>query len=63
MEVGEIRGGHFEARALRKPGRIIPDLQYDRMTSLLAPYGNAEALAVARGLDDKIEKLMRDAAG
>jgi hypothetical protein len=29
---------------------------------LLAPYGNAEALAVARELDVKIEKLMRDAA-
>lgn len=36
---------------------------YDRMTSLLAPYGSADALAVARSLDDKIEKLMRDAAG
>jgi hypothetical protein len=38
-------------------------LQHDRMTSLLAPYRSAEALAVARSLDDKIEKLMRDAAG
>jgi uncharacterized protein (DUF302 family) len=37
-------------------------LGYDRMASLLAPYGNAEALAVARELDAKIEKLMRDAA-
>jgi hypothetical protein len=26
-------------------------LTYDRMSSLLAPYGNAEALAVARDLD------------
>jgi hypothetical protein len=34
----------------------------DNMASLLAPYGNAEALAVARELDAKIEKLMRDAA-
>ena len=37
-------------------------LGYDKMASLLAPYGNAEALAVARELDVKIEKLMRDAA-
>ena len=37
-------------------------LGYDKMASLLAPYGNAEALAVARELDAKIEKLMRDAA-
>lgn len=38
-------------------------LGYDRMTSLLAPYGSADTLAVARRLDDKIEKLMRDVAG
>jgi uncharacterized protein (DUF302 family) len=38
-------------------------LGYDRMASFLAPYGNAAALAVARDLDGKIEKLMRDAAG
>jgi hypothetical protein len=37
-------------------------LGYDKMASLLAPYGNAVALAVARELDAKIEKLMRDAA-
>jgi uncharacterized protein (DUF302 family) len=37
-------------------------LGYDKMASFLAPYGNAEALAVARELDAKIEKLMRDAA-
>jgi hypothetical protein len=37
-------------------------LGYDKMASLLAPYGNAEALAVARELDAKIEKLMRNAA-
>jgi len=37
-------------------------LGYDRMASLLATYDNAEALAVARELDAKIEKLMRDAA-
>jgi hypothetical protein len=38
-------------------------LGYDRMASFLAPYGNAAALAVARDLDSKIERMMRDAAG
>ncbi len=37
-------------------------LSYDRMTSLLAPYGSAEALAVARDLDSKIENLLRESA-
>jgi uncharacterized protein (DUF302 family) len=36
-------------------------LTYDRMSSLLAPYGNAEALPVARNLDSKIERLLREA--
>jgi uncharacterized protein (DUF302 family) len=34
-------------------------LTYDKMASLLAPYRNAEALAVARDLDSKIESLLR----
>jgi uncharacterized protein (DUF302 family) len=38
-------------------------LSYDRMASLLAPYGSAEALAVARDLDSKIENLLREFAG
>ena len=38
-------------------------LGYDRMATFLAPYGNAEALVVARDLDGKIERLMHDAAG
>jgi uncharacterized protein (DUF302 family) len=33
-------------------------LTYDKMASLLAPYGNAEALTVARDLDSKIERLL-----
>src|SRR6267154_1339465 len=33
-------------------------LSYDRMASLLAPYGNMEATAVARDLDSKIENLL-----
>ena len=37
-------------------------LSYDKMSSLLTPYGNAEALAVARDLDAKIERLLRESA-
>jgi uncharacterized protein (DUF302 family) len=37
-------------------------LTYDRMVSLLAPYGNPDALAVARDLDSKIENLLRHSA-
>jgi uncharacterized protein (DUF302 family) len=37
-------------------------LSYDRMANFLAPYGNAQALAVARDLDAKIETLLRDSA-
>jgi uncharacterized protein (DUF302 family) len=35
---------------------------YDRMASLLAPYGNHDALQVAQNLDKKIEDLLRQAA-
>jgi uncharacterized protein (DUF302 family) len=37
-------------------------LSYDKMTSLLAPYGNAAATAVARDLDSKVEHLLRESA-
>jgi uncharacterized protein (DUF302 family) len=37
-------------------------LSYDKMASLLAPYGNANALAVARDLDSKVENLLRESA-
>jgi len=37
-------------------------LSYDRMASLLAPYGNFDALEVARNLDTKVEDLLRHAA-
>lgn len=37
-------------------------LSYDKMASLLAPYGNPDALAVARDLDAKIEALLRESA-
>ena len=44
-----------------RPGGV--QLSYDTMASLLAPYGNAEALRVARDLDDKVGQLMAEAAG
>jgi uncharacterized protein (DUF302 family) len=37
-------------------------LTYDRMVTLLAPYGNSDALKVAQDLDLKVEKLMNEAA-
>jgi len=37
-------------------------LSYDRMASFLVPYGNRDALEVARNLDKKIEDLLRQAA-
>jgi uncharacterized protein (DUF302 family) len=39
------------------------NVSYDRVAGVLAPYGNAEANAVARELDEKVEGLMRRAAG
>jgi uncharacterized protein (DUF302 family) len=35
-------------------------LSYDKMASFLAPYKNSNALNVARDLDSKIEKLLRE---
>jgi uncharacterized protein (DUF302 family) len=37
-------------------------VSYDRMASFLAPYGNANALEVARDLDAKVEDILRQAA-
>jgi uncharacterized protein (DUF302 family) len=37
-------------------------ISYDRMASLLAPYGNRDALHVARDLDAKVEEVLRQAA-
>ena len=37
-------------------------LSYDKMVSLLASYGNQDALKVAQDLDHKVEKLLNDAA-
>jgi uncharacterized protein (DUF302 family) len=38
-------------------------LSYDRVASAIAPYGNAEASAVAQALDDSVLRLLHDAAG
>src|SRR6201993_850897 len=38
-------------------------ISYDRMVSLLAPYRDSDALAVARDLDKKVEALLSEAAG
>ena len=37
-------------------------LSYDTMASLLSPYKNLDAVAVARDLDSKIEALLREPA-
>ena len=37
-------------------------ISYDRMVSLLAPYRNSDALAVARNLDKKVEGVLLEAA-
>src|SRR5271168_3810871 len=38
------------------------NLSYDRMASLLAPYGDRDALSIARDLDVKVEDVLRQAA-
>jgi uncharacterized protein (DUF302 family) len=37
-------------------------LSYDEMASVLAPYGNAEALKIARDLDAKVKRLLKSAS-
>lgn len=37
-------------------------LSYDRISTFLAPYGNADALQVAQDLDKKVEGLLKQAA-
>jgi hypothetical protein len=60
---------HVPAAAAYAPVSILAversdgvHLSCDKMASLLAPYANPDALAVARGLDAKIESLLREAA-
>ena len=36
-------------------------ISYDRMASYLAPYGNSDALQVARNLDAKVERILTEA--
>ena len=36
-------------------------LSYDEMAGFLAPYGNAEALKIARDLDEKVKRLLESA--
>ena len=37
-------------------------ISYDRMASLLAPYGDEDALSVSRDLDANVEDVLRQAA-
>lgn len=37
-------------------------LSYDQLASLLAPYGNAEAVEIARDLDVKVRRLLQEAS-
>ena len=37
-------------------------LSYDRISTFLAPYGDADALQVAKDLDKKVEDLLKQAA-
>jgi uncharacterized protein (DUF302 family) len=37
-------------------------ISYDKMASYLAPYGNSDALEVARELDAKVERILTTAA-
>jgi len=37
-------------------------ISYDRMASLLAPYGVLDALSIARDLDVRVENMLRQAA-
>lgn len=37
-------------------------LSYDEMASCLEPYGDAQALSIARDLDAKVKRLLQDAA-
>jgi uncharacterized protein (DUF302 family) len=60
---------HVPDAAAYAPVTILADerpdgvhLTYDKMVSFLAPYGNQDALAVARDLDTKVENLLRESA-
>jgi hypothetical protein len=42
--------------------KIGVHISYDRMASLLAPYGDRDVLGVARGLDAKVDDVLSQAA-
>ena len=44
----------------RRPDGVY--LSYDEMASLLAPYGNAEAVEIAGDLDIKVRRMLQDAS-
>ena len=44
----------------RRPDGV--HLSYDEMASLLAPYGNAEAVEIAGDLDIKVRRILQDAS-
>ena len=59
----------FRTRALTRRLQVLVDerldgvhLSYDRMSSFLKPYGDTEALKVAKDLDAKVEALLASAA-
>ncbi|HEV8415195.1 MAG TPA: DUF302 domain-containing protein [Bryobacteraceae bacterium] len=62
-------GKHVPDAASYAPVTVLIDeradgvhLSYDKMASLLASYGSAEALKVARELDSKVETLLLETA-
>ena len=52
-------GSYAPVTVLVDEGGDCVHLSYDRMASLLAPYDNMDAIAVARDLDSKIENLIQ----
>jgi uncharacterized protein (DUF302 family) len=44
----------------QRPDGVHPT--YDEMASLLAPYGNSEALKIAQDLDANVKRLLQDAS-
>ena len=44
----------------RRPDGVY--LSYDEMASLLAPYGNAEAVEIAGDLDIKVRRMLQEAS-
>ena len=54
--IGTVQPDYFKAFGSGGRG-------HDRMTSFLKAYGNAEALKVAKDLDEKVEALLASAAG